>query len=174
MNTDKTTGNEFSDPFDTAGQVPPEIVANPYPTYRRMHERGPIHYYKSLDVWSLIGYEDISNAFRDKRLSADRISVYDSKLPDSMKESMAPVLNIFSNTMLFSDGADHTRLRSLANKARAGFIDAPDTGPPRRAPSATVPPTAIPAIMPFSLAPVDMPRITNIRNAVRSTSSRKD
>lgn len=117
MNTDKTTGNEFSDPFDTAGQVPPEIVANPYPTYRRMHERGPIHYYKSLDVWSLIGYEDISNAFPDKRLSADRISVYDSKLPDSMKESMAPVLNIFSNTMLFSDGADHTRLRSLANKA---------------------------------------------------------
>ena len=46
MNTDETTGNEFSSPFDTAGQLPPEIVANPYSTYRHLHERGPIHYYK--------------------------------------------------------------------------------------------------------------------------------
>ncbi len=50
MNTDETTGNEFSSPFDTAGQLPPEIVANPYSTYRHLHERGPIHYYKLMGI----------------------------------------------------------------------------------------------------------------------------
>ena len=57
---------------------------------------------------------------------------------------------------------------------RAGFIDAPDTGPANRASRAITAPTAIPAVIPFSFAPVDTHRMTNMRIKVRSTSRTND
>ena len=57
---------------------------------------------------------------------------------------------------------------------RAGFMDAPEIGPANRASKAITPPTAIPAISPFSFAPLDTARITNINMLVRMISSTKD
>src|SRR5438477_964006 len=57
---------------------------------------------------------------------------------------------------------------------RAGFIDAPQIGPANIASSPITAPTAIPAVMPFSAAPVETPRITNIKIAVRISSRTND
>jgi hypothetical protein len=48
-------------------------------------------------------------------------------------------------------------------RERGGFIDAPDTGPANSASRAITDPTATPAMTPFSLAPVETLRITNIK-----------
>ena len=52
-------------------------------------------------------------------MSVDRMSVFSARIPESMKQTMAPILRIFNNMMLMSDPPKHTRLRSLANKAFA-------------------------------------------------------
>lgn len=57
---------------------------------------------------------------------------------------------------------------------RAGFMEAPLIGPANIASKATTPPMASPAVMPFSLAPVETPRITNISPIVRTASSTQD
>ena len=57
---------------------------------------------------------------------------------------------------------------------RAGFIDAPQMGPANIASSPITAPTTIPAVMPFSAAPVETPRITNIKIAVRISSRTND
>ena len=57
---------------------------------------------------------------------------------------------------------------------RAGFIDAPQIGPANIASSPITEPTTIPAVIPFSRAPVETPRITNISIAVRRNSSTSD
>src|SRR5438477_1540584 len=57
---------------------------------------------------------------------------------------------------------------------RAGFIDAPQIGPANIASSPITAPTTIPAVMPFSAAPVDTLRITNIKVAVRISSRTND
>src|SRR5207244_10303737 len=57
---------------------------------------------------------------------------------------------------------------------RAGFIDAPQIGPANIASSPITAPTAIPAVMPFTAAPVETPRITNIKIAVRISSRTND
>src|SRR5439155_5493285 len=57
---------------------------------------------------------------------------------------------------------------------RAGFIEAPQIGPANIASSPITEPTAIPAVIPFSLAPVETFRITNIRIALRINSSTND
>ena len=57
---------------------------------------------------------------------------------------------------------------------RAGFIEAPVIGPANIASRPMTPPMAIPAVMPFSLAPVETLRITYIKIPVRMTSKKKD
>lgn len=54
---------------------------------------------------------------------------------------------------------------------RAGFIDAPEIGPANIASKATTAPIAAPAIIPFSFAPVETPKITNINMNVRMISN---
>ena len=60
---------------------------------------------------------------------------------------------------------------SAGPSERAGFIDAPEIGPPIMASKATTPPMATPARSPTSLAPTATPRITNIKRDVRTASS---
>ena len=108
---------EFTSPFDTAERVPPEIIANPYPSYNDLRAQDPVHWNEPLGSWALTRYSDVMEALRDRRMSADRISAYSGRIPEPVQEKMAPIIRIFSNTMLFSDPPNHTRLRSLANKA---------------------------------------------------------
>ena len=108
---------EFISPFDTADRLPPEIIANPYPSYHELRAQDPVHWNEPIGAWVLTRYVDVIEAFRDRRLSADRMSAYSGRIPEPMLERMAPIIRIFSNTMLLSDPPSHTRLRSLANKA---------------------------------------------------------
>jgi len=57
---------------------------------------------------------------------------------------------------------------------RAGFIDAPQIGPANIASKPMTEPTTIPAVIPFSAAPVETPRIANIKIAVRISSRTND
>jgi len=53
-------------------------------------------------------------------------------------------------------------------------MDAPQIGPANIASNPITDPTAMPAVIPFSAAPVETLRITNIKIAVRINSSTKD
>lgn len=57
---------------------------------------------------------------------------------------------------------------------RAGFIDAPQIGPANIASKPMIEPMAIPAVIPFSFAPVETFIITNIKKNVRMISRIKD
>ena len=61
-------------------------------------------------------------------------------------------------------------LTSAGPIERAGFIEAPVTGPPKRASRPTVPPIAIAAAAPTARVSVATAMITNIRKAVRISS----
>ena len=57
---------------------------------------------------------------------------------------------------------------------RAGFIEAPQIGPANMASKATTAPMASPAVIPFSRAPVETRKITNISKKVSTTSNTND
>ena len=108
---------QVSSPFDTPGELDPEIIANPYPHYHRLRAADPIHWNEGLQQWDVTSYAGVMEVLRDRRISSDRIVLFERLLPEPMREKMAPILGIFSNMMLLSDPPNHTRLRSLANKA---------------------------------------------------------
>ena len=57
---------------------------------------------------------------------------------------------------------------------RAGFMEAPHIGPANMASNPTTDATAIPAVIPFSFAPVETFIITNIKKKVSMVSRTKD
>ena len=43
----------------------PEMLEDPYPTYRRMRDEDPAHYSKKWRTWVLSRYDDVRDALLD-------------------------------------------------------------------------------------------------------------
>ncbi len=93
----------------------PEVLANPYPTYRRILLEDPVYWSDFFGGWYLMRYKDVAAAMQDKRISAKRPPI--SKIPESEQQNILPLLETLSKWILFCDPPEHTRLRVLFNKA---------------------------------------------------------
>jgi pimeloyl-[acyl-carrier protein] synthase len=98
------TTTEAFNPFD------PAVMADPYPYYRLMRERDPVHWSGVARTWFLTRHADVSELLRDDRFSADRRRS-ERYIPPPPERGEPP------RSMLVVDPPDHTRLRNLVNKA---------------------------------------------------------
>ena len=87
-----------------------EMVRDPYPIYTKLRERSPVHYSRLAGGLVLSRYADVDGILRDHaRFSSD---------PDLRKSPRGGYKQpVEERSMLFMDPPDHTRLRSLVNKA---------------------------------------------------------
>lgn len=96
-----------------------ELRADPHPHYRMLRERDPIHRSRAADGWVLSRYRDIETVLGDRRYGADERQLREwprilgrrrrAGLPDPYAEGRGSMLRL--------DAPDHTRLRTLVNKA---------------------------------------------------------
>ncbi|HEV7967649.1 MAG TPA: cytochrome P450 [Candidatus Acidoferrales bacterium] len=96
-----------------------EILQDPYPTYARLHEQGPLHYLEvgsKFAVWSIISHAECSSIAKDPRLSAKRAQQMLLPLPISRQAEFSELARMLSLWMIFMDPPEHTRLRKLLNK----------------------------------------------------------
>ena len=95
----------------------PEFKANPYPAYRRLREKAPIHWTDSFGgAWLLPRYADVVKAMRDPRLSARRSYLLVNRLPREDRKELAQLNCIVSNWISFLDPPEHNRLRKLLER----------------------------------------------------------
>src|SRR5262245_16284114 len=89
----------------------PEFIANPYPFYHRLREAEPVHR-SPLGFWVLTRYDDCVALLRDHRFGrAGFEALLESVYGENREQGRLPT------SMLFRDPPDHTRLRSLVNRA---------------------------------------------------------
>ena len=96
-----------------------EILQDPYPTYARLHEEGPLHYLdvgSKWAVWSIVSHAECSSIAKDPRLSAKRAQQLLALLPISRQAEFSELARMLSLWMIFMDPPEHTRLRKLLNK----------------------------------------------------------
>lgn len=96
-----------------------EILQDPYPTYARLHEEGPLHHLdvgSKFAVWSIISHAECSSIAKDPRLSAKRAQQMLLPLPISRQAEFSELARMFSLWLIFMDPPEHTRLRKLLNK----------------------------------------------------------
>ncbi|HLH68655.1 MAG TPA: cytochrome P450 [Candidatus Dormibacteraeota bacterium] len=83
---------------------------DPYPFYEQLRSAGPVVWATSLGRWLVTGHAEVVEVLRDERFSADR----------RRWEGFAPVIEPGregGRSMLVADPPDHTRLRTLVQKA---------------------------------------------------------
>ncbi len=105
----------------------PELLADPYPAYRRLQQEGPIRRLEGpppgppwVNAWHVFGYQEIAAGLRDDRFSALR-PMAGMPLERFGIDPETPEARFFwsmqAQTMLTMDAPDHTRLRALSLKA---------------------------------------------------------
>ena len=92
----------------------PEVLANPYPLYRRLRTEAPVHWDPFLHAWVVTRYPDVVRVLHD--FSADR-TPSPEQLERMNLSAISPIAAVMVKQMLFLDAPAHTRLRSLASSA---------------------------------------------------------
>jgi pimeloyl-[acyl-carrier protein] synthase len=92
----------------------PEVLANPYPLFRRLRTEDPVHWDPFLHTWVVTRYADVLEVLHT--FSADRTHTPE-KLNAMGLSEMSPIAQLMVKQMLFMDPPQHTRLRKLASHA---------------------------------------------------------
>ena len=89
----------------------PEFIDDPYPVYRQLRERDPVHYSILTQQYVVSSFSDVDRILRDHRsFSNDLKRARSSRGSLGTRKKLKP-------SMLALDPPDHTRLRRLVNRA---------------------------------------------------------
>jgi cytochrome P450 len=92
----------------------PDVLADPYPLYRRLREEDPVHWDPYLHAWVVTRYADVAEVLY--RFRAARTPAPD-RLVDLGLGELTPVAAVMVRQMLFLDPPEHGRVRRLASVA---------------------------------------------------------
>lgn len=97
----------------------PSFVADPYPAYAELRERGSIHYFDGTTQWIVPRYADVGRLLRDRRFGRTylHLATHAELGRPEEPERLAPFWSLIRNGMLDREPPDHTRLRRLASRA---------------------------------------------------------
>jgi pimeloyl-[acyl-carrier protein] synthase len=92
----------------------PEVLADPYPLYRRLRDEDPVHWDPFLHAWVVTRYEEVVRVLQD--FSANR-TFTPQQLQEMGLSQLTPIAAVMVKQMLFMDPPAHTRLRGLCSQA---------------------------------------------------------
>jgi cytochrome P450 len=104
-----------------------QFKANPYPTYAAMRQTQPICRRDTANgksIWFITRYQDVATILRDPTRFVKNVQTTMTADERSALPPMPALIGLLSNHMLNLDQPDHTRLRTLVNKAfTAGVVN---------------------------------------------------
>ncbi len=103
-----------SAPLSLFQLLDPEVLADPYPLYRRLRTEDPVHWDPYLHAWVVTRYADVVHVLH--KFSADRTPTPE-KLQAMGMEGLMPIARVMVMQMLFLDPPGHDRVRRLAASA---------------------------------------------------------
>ena len=108
------TREQGSPPLSLYHLLDPEVLANPYPLYRRLRDEAPVLWDPYLHAWVVTRYADVSNVLH--HFKAARTPDPDRLAALGMGE-LTPIAAVMVRQMLFLDPPEHGRVRRLASAA---------------------------------------------------------
>ena len=89
----------------------PEVLANPYPLFRRLRIEDPVHWDPFIHAWVVTRYADVVTVLH-------KFLAYKPAPPAALTKmglsTLDPIAKVMMKQMLFMDPPAHTRLRKLA------------------------------------------------------------
>src|ERR1700691_4956063 len=106
-----------ADELDSYGLFTAAAVQDPYPYYRRMREREPVHWSEKAQAWCFTRYHDVYELQDRPDLSVDRVETIYAYLPRTDPERFSDIVEHYNRWLLYRDDAYHDRLKALFLKA---------------------------------------------------------
>ncbi len=110
----------FANPALDALLDSPAMMANPYPIYRRLRTEQPVLWSQTWNSWVLSTHADVEASLKDREALSNerRHEVLFSTMPAADRTQIGSLEHYFSQKdVIASDPPDHTRMRSLVQKA---------------------------------------------------------
>lgn len=93
-------------------------IRDPYAHLGALRETGPVHRDEALGAWLVLRYDAVRAAFRDPRLSSDRVTGFFARREAAgTMNDVRTTADILTRWIVFADPPRHTRLRKLADYA---------------------------------------------------------
>jgi cytochrome P450 len=90
----------------------PSAVADPHAFFAPLRDADPIQWSERHRAWVIMGHPELDEAFRDRRLSTERMDAFRDRLSGRRAEALAKAIDLLDGWMLFHEPPEHTRLRS--------------------------------------------------------------
>lgn len=100
--------------------VSPAILQDPYPIYARLRDEHPVAWSQVWQSWVVSRYDDVAASLRDTTSlsNEDRQSLLFADMTEAQRMVVARLRHYYAQKdVIGSDGADHTRMRALVQKA---------------------------------------------------------
>lgn len=88
-----------------------EATTRPYEVFRRLREYDPILWSPQHHAWIITSHAELGEAFKDWRLSTERLQNFRERLPPPKREALELAIQLLEGWMLFFEPPKHTRLR---------------------------------------------------------------
>ena len=97
----------------------PAFYNNPYPAYHAIIQRAPAFFWKQFGMWCFASHADVTALFRDKRFGRQisQIATREELGWPEMPAHVKPFYDVEDHSLLSLEPPDHTRLRTLINRA---------------------------------------------------------
>ena len=90
----------------------PHAVADPHAYLAPFRDTDPVTYSERHRAWMILGHPEVAAAFRDPRLSTERMGAFRDRLEDRRAMALARAIELLDGWMLFHEPPTHTRLRA--------------------------------------------------------------
>ncbi len=118
LDTKKATDIDEIDDLFTS-----EVLADPYPLYKKLRSREPVRWNPFLQHWLITRYEDVTTCFENLGISHQPEYFYIRPLTEEEQAAKDKVTEFFAKWVILTDPPEHTRLRSLLYKALSPKIE---------------------------------------------------
>jgi cytochrome P450 len=95
----------------------PSAVADPFAAFAELRRQGPVVWLPAQRAWFFSTYSAVSEGFKDRRLSSDRLTPIESRLDATRREVLDQTIELLRGWMVFHDEPDHARLRDPLKRA---------------------------------------------------------
>jgi cytochrome P450 len=95
----------------------PAAMADPHGFFRRLRAHDPVHWSAASRAWLVTSHAEVTEGFKDARLSSDRLSPLEAKMAPAHRAAMAQTFELLRGWMVFRDPPVHERLRDPVRRA---------------------------------------------------------
>ncbi len=95
--------------------ISPENLLNPVPLYKELRENHPVYFAEELSAWLVTRYDDVTNCFRDPRLSSNRSALFEYQMKAIGADFAGDFIERNRLMMINRDGVEHLSLRRVTS-----------------------------------------------------------